>query len=100
MSTEFLSDGISLPFGAGDQKVLTSDPDGKGTWQYPPGVHYIHTQSSPSATWIIPHGILHFVHVTLINASNEIIHADIADDTSGTTTITFPTPTTGFAYLS
>lgn len=64
------------------------------------GVGYSHTQASPAATWIITHGLMHLVHVTIINASNEIVYADVTDSTSGVTTITFPQPVIGFAYIS
>ncbi len=41
--------GFKLPTGAGSGKVLTSDADGDGTWQDPPGAGGVPVYVGPDA---------------------------------------------------
>lgn len=66
----------------------------------PGGSYFVHTQSSPSATWIIDHNLGRKVHVTLFDPLSTVIHADIDHGTPNQTTITFPSPVTGSAVIS
>jgi hypothetical protein len=64
------------------------------------GYVFIHTQVAPAATWIINHNAGRPVHVTLYNSAGSIIHADVVASTINVTTVTFPYPVVGTAFIS
>lgn len=66
----------------------------------PGGSYFVHTQSSPAATWIIDHNLAKKVHVSIFNSTGTVIYADIDHGTTNQTTITFPGPVTGSAVVS
>ncbi len=61
---------------------------------------FVHTQSTPAATWVIDHDRGRRVHVSLLNDSDEVVFSDIEHGSLNQTTITFPAPTTGVAIIS
>ena len=63
------------------------------------GDPYIHTQSSPSASWIIIHNLGRIAHTVVLNSSNEELLADIVHSSINQLTVTFASPQTGAAYL-
>lgn len=76
---------------------VTGPPGPIGT---PGGAYFVHTQASPAATWIINHNLAKKVHVSVFDALNTVIHADIDHGTANQTTITFPSPAIGSAVIS
>jgi hypothetical protein len=62
------------------------------------GATVTHTQSTPLATWTIPHTLGRLPLVSVYVAGSEVL-ADI-DATSSSVTITFATPTSGVAVLA
>lgn len=64
------------------------------------GAAHVHIQTAPSATWVINHGLGRKVNVSLFDATETVINADVTHGTTGQTTITFPSPTSGSAYIS
>lgn len=66
----------------------------------PGGSYFVHTQSSPSATWIIDHNLAKKVHVSVFDDLNREIFADVEHGTTNQTTITFPGPVTGSVVIS
>lgn len=64
------------------------------------GTYYVHTQSTPAATWIIAHNIGRPVQVTLFDAGGSIFYGDVTESGANTATATFSTPVAGSAYLS
>lgn len=64
----------------------------------PPGQGYVHTQSTPAASWIIAHPIGRVPDVALYIAGEQV-DADITADAT-TVTITLPEPTSGIAVLT
>lgn len=78
--------------------VPVAGPQGEpGT---PGGSYFVHTQSTPAATWVIDHDLAKKVHVTIFNPAGTVIHADIDHGSPDQTTITFPTPVTGSVVIS
>lgn len=57
----------------------------------------VHQQTTPSASWSIPHQLGRLPVVDLYVAG-ELVEADVAADVSSVH-VTFPTPTSGFAVL-
>ncbi len=81
--------------------VTAPGPQGPSGPQGPPGGSaYVHTQTSPAATWIINHNLGRKVHVTLFDPAETVVHADIDHGTINQTTITWASPATGSAVLS
>lgn len=69
----------------------------------PGGGYYVHTQTAPSASWIIDHNLGRRVHVALSDATAapfRNVYADVVHGTLNQTSITFPTPVTGSAVIS
>lgn len=64
----------------------------------PPGQGYVHTQSTPAASWIIAHPFGRVPDVALYVAGEQV-DADITAD-AATVTITLPEPTSGIAILT
>ena len=63
---------------------------------------YVHTQTSPAAQWTIPHGLAAPTEpvILLDGLGGQPVYTDTVHDTAArTTTLTFPTPVTGKAYL-
>ena len=63
------------------------------------GSTYVHTQSTPAATWIMAHSLGRRVHVTLFDDSFNEIETDIVQGDLNTATATFAVPVTGSAVL-
>lgn len=71
--------------------------------QGPPGPaapYFQWHQATPASTWVIPHNIGHFVHVTVLTDDGEIWEPDVFEPSPTTATVTFPTPYSGYAYIS
>jgi hypothetical protein len=68
----------------------------------PSGVAYIHTQSSPSASWIVNHNLGRVVGVDTYTLLGQHVWADDSIEVVDfdTTTITFSSPTTGYAVFT
>ena len=61
---------------------------------------YVHTQSTASSTWVIPHNKGFFPSVTLVDGSNNVINTDIEYQNDNEVVITFSSPVEGKAYLN
>lgn len=57
------------------------------------------TQTSPSASWVIVHGLRKYPSVTLVNDAGQIVYADIEYSDLNTVSVTFANPQVGTAYL-
>lgn len=68
----------------------------------PSGVAFLHTQSSPSASWIVAHNLGRVTGVTVYTLLGEQIFADVSIEVVDfdTTTITFSLPVTGYAVFT
>lgn len=68
----------------------------------PPVAGYVWAQSTPSASWVIPHGLaVRWPHVTVVLAGDtEPVYPDMTHPSPGVTNITFPSAQSGTAYLS
>lgn len=95
--TEYLVAPVAGPRGP------KGDPGDPG----PPGpagdAAYVHTQSTPAATWVIDHNLGRLVHVTVSDATTppwRQVFADIEHGSINQTSVTFPAPVAGTAVLS
>lgn len=78
------------------QHVVAEEP-------HPALRRHIHTQSAPSASWVIDHGLGKIAHVSIFSSTAppwELVYTDVDHGSLDQTTITFPTPATGLAVLS
>lgn len=61
---------------------------------------YVHTQSTASDTWVIPHNKGFFPSVTLVDGSNNVIYSDVSYQDQNEVVVTFSVPVSGKAYLN
>ena len=77
-------------------QVATEGPQG------PPGAAaqgYIHTQSTPSATWTMPHNLGFKPSVELLNVGSQEIEGDVVHTSQNVCIAYFTTPIAGYARL-
>lgn len=77
--------------------AVTQGPQGP---QGPAGVAYIHTQSSPSATWTITHNLGFKPSVELLNTGSQEIDGDVVHTSYDVTMVYFTAAIAGFARLT
>lgn len=64
-----------------------------------PGVTvYVHTQSTPAATWTISHGLGRVPHGVTVYISGELVDTDVDVDAT-TVVLTFSSPMAGEAHI-
>lgn len=63
------------------------------------GDPFIHDQNDPLSTWTIDHNYGRRVSVDIIDDSGRVVFADVEHPTLNRTVITFPSPTTGSAFI-
>lgn len=61
---------------------------------------YIHTQNSPSDTWVIDHDLGWNPNVTVVDSAGTIVEGDIDYVSTNSITLTFSAGFSGTAYLS
>ncbi|MEU5426846.1 hypothetical protein AB0H73_14750 [Streptomyces olivoreticuli] len=62
--------------------------------------YYLHTQSTPAATWQVTHSLGRTPNITVINGSNTVVYADIVHNSTTLAVISFPAPFAGTAMCS
>lgn len=73
--------------------------------QGPPGpaggfTFHLHTQSSPSSSWVINHNLGRRAHVTVYVPDGVEVEADVVHNTDDQVVITFATPEMGTALIA
>lgn len=72
--------------------------------QGPPGVSgntsFVFDQSSPSATWTIPHNLNRFPSVTIVDSSERECEGDLVYTNANSLIVTFSAAFSGKAYLN
>lgn len=71
--------------------------------QGPPGSAvptYVHTQSVPSASWTVNHGLGTYPSVSVVDSAGNTIISDVRYDTASSLTVTFSAAFAGKAYLN
>lgn len=63
-------------------------------------ITYTHSQSTASDTWTIQHNLHRKPSVTIVDSSDNIIHANTVYNSETKLTITFSGATSGKAYLN
>ena len=61
---------------------------------------YVHTQSTPSATWVINHNLGRNPSVTVVDSSEKVVFGDITYVTDNQLTVSFSAAFGGKAYLN
>lgn len=61
---------------------------------------YVHTQSTPSATWTINHNLGRNPSVTVVDSSEKVVFGDITYVTDNQLTVSFSAAFGGKAYLN
>lgn len=61
---------------------------------------YVHTQTSPSDTWVIAHGLDKFPAVDVVDSGQNVVIGEIHYNNSNTVTITFIAAFSGKAFLN
>ena len=62
--------------------------------------HYSHNQAVPSDTWVITHNLSKFPSVMCFDSSYDEIEGSISYQGQNQLTVTFSSPTGGYAYLN
>jgi hypothetical protein len=65
-----------------------------------PGGSYVHNQATPSATWVINHGLGFFPGVQIENSAGDDVEGDVTHDSALKMTVRFSASFSGKAYLS
>ena len=61
---------------------------------------YVHTQSVPSATWVIQHNLHRYPSVSIVDSSGNVVIPNVSYDTDSSCTVTFSSGFSGVAYLN
>ena len=61
---------------------------------------YVHNQSIPSATWVIPHNLLRYPSVDVVDSAGTQVVGDVQYDSNNQITINFVGAFSGKAYLN
>lgn len=62
--------------------------------------NYVHTQLSPSASWLVTHNLSKFSSVTVVDSANTVVVGDVTFNSINQLTITFSAPFSGKAYIN
>lgn len=69
--------------------------------QGPPGVTgYVHTQSTPAATWTVSHTLGRVPLSSELTIAGEVVHSDITFPDASTAVVTFASPQAGVLRLT
>lgn len=61
---------------------------------------FVYPQLTPSAVWVISHGLGNFPSVTILDSSGNTVFGEITYTDANTVTLTFSAAFTGTAYLN
>lgn len=61
---------------------------------------YVHTQTAPSDTWVIAHGLDKYPAVDVVDSGSNVVVGDIHYNNTNTLTITFVAAFSGRAFLN
>lgn len=61
---------------------------------------YLHTQTQPSAVWVIVHGLNRYPAVTVIDSAGTVVFGDVKHDSINQCTVSFIGAFSGKASLS
>jgi len=61
---------------------------------------HVHTQASPSSTWVVTHQLHGKPSVTVVDSASTQVIGEVVYDSDAQVTINFTAPFSGFAYLT
>lgn len=62
--------------------------------------NYVHTQSSPSATWVVTHNLNKFCSVTVVDSANNVVFGEVLYNSVNQVTLTFAGAFSGKAFFN
>ena len=86
-----------------DQVLLLTAPGPQGPpgpVGPPGGSYYVHTQTTPSSSWVVNHNLGLLGHVTVFVPDFVEVEADVVHNTVNQVAITFASPQAGTAFIS
>jgi hypothetical protein len=94
--------GIGIPSGGSTGQILTksTSTDYDTSWQSTKAASYRHSQSNPSATWVIAHNLNFYPNATVEETTGHLIEGIITYNDTNTVTLSFSQAVSGIAYLS
>jgi len=96
-------------------KLVVNDIDGtavvakeKGTTIVVTGViggvsqdaHFVYTQSSPSAQWVVTHNLAKYPSVTVVDSADNVVYGEVLYDSLNQVTLTFAGAFSGEAFFN
>lgn len=84
-------------------EIVTEGPQGPPGPEGPSGVgasSFVHTQSVPTDTWVIDHGMDKYPSIICFDSAGDEIEGLISYPSMSQTTVTFSAATGGIAYLN
>lgn len=100
-----LTDIVSVPSNLPDYEQLARGPAGPEGPQGPigppgSGASFVHDQTTPSASWVVTHGLGYYPAITILDDSDDVVITDIRHNSVTQVTITFASPFVGRAVFS
>lgn len=62
--------------------------------------HFVYTQSSPSAQWVITHNLAKYPSVTVVDSADSTVYGEVEYNSINQLTITFSGAFSGRAFLN
>ena len=62
--------------------------------------HYVYTQSSPSATWVIEHNLAKYPSVTVVDSADNVVIGETQYDSLNQVTLNFAGAFSGKAFFN
>lgn len=63
-------------------------------------LHYVHTQTSPSSSWTVTHGLGKYPAVVVVDTGDSVVLPDVRYLDANSVSITFASPTSGKAVCN
>ena len=93
---DFVGAGVTATDNAASSKTTVTIPGGGAGAD----ANYVHTQGSPSATWVVTHNLNKYVAVDVVDSGSSVVLPDIHYDSLNGITLTFGSPTSGRAFVN
>jgi hypothetical protein len=63
-------------------------------------LNYVHTQGTPSASWVVAHGLGKYASVEVVDTGDSVVIPTIHYDSTNQLTLSFGSPTSGKAFVN
>jgi hypothetical protein len=62
--------------------------------------HFVYTQSSPSAQWVITHNLAKYPSITVVDSAKNVVYGEVLYDSVNQVTLTFAGAFSGEAFFN